>query len=197
MRNPVESWDKSDSEWVNENKEFSESIATPEFNKDGQMFKIGNKDYKLAMNLVTNGVSHRKFMRQIFFSMDIEAPLYWWKQMATYKVGTTFNSTSQMHLGGTREYTKDDFVYISDEKLARLNRLVDSFNKTRKPKMKKQLIKEIPQSYLYLRTVSGNYENLRNIYHDRKNHFLDEWSEVFCDYLERMPYSEFITKEGG
>lgn len=197
MRNPTKSWDMSDSYWTEfEDSEFADSIVTPYYYVNGRVFQIGEKDHELAMKLVTNGASHRKFMRQIPVSMVIKGPGYWWRQMATYKVGTTFNSTSQMHTGVKGFYTKDDFADISEEKLNRLNRLVEAFKKTRKTRIKKQLYKEMPYSYLYRRTITLNYEVLRNIYFDRKSHVLDEWT-TFCKWIEKFPYSEFLTTEEG
>ncbi|MGV9142146.1 MAG: hypothetical protein ACOC1X_04335 [Promethearchaeota archaeon] len=204
MRNPLKSWKKSDSYW------------DPCYS----IYRIGEKDWNLAMSLVKAGSDHRKFIRQIFVSMDIESPLYWWKEYSTYKVGTTVNSTSTMHTIANRKLTKDDFeideydnsfdrllqninnyieIYqeinreIKEEKIDKLpeHRQIDKL-KEEKKKIWRKIIQKLPSSYIYLRTCSLNYEVLRNMYHSRKNHKLKEWHK-FCDWIEGLPYSELIT----
>ncbi|MFW6377099.1 MAG: hypothetical protein ACOCZ5_00500 [bacterium] len=199
MRNPLKSWNKSDS-----------------YYKENNDFILGDNDRDLAMRLVKAGSDHRKFMRQIFVSMDVSAPWYWWRQYHTYKVGTTENSTSQMHLITNRRLTLDDFAWdwLSDYReytLKHLNTLIMMYhelnlktkrsrgNKEEIKELKKQrkavwreLIQDIPASFIYLKTCTLNYENLRNIYHSRKNHKLHEWKE-FCSWIETLPYSELIT----
>ena len=192
MRNPLESWDNSDSGYVTGDNEFT------------TYFAIGPNDWKLALKLVKAGSDHRKFMRQIFVSMDITAPTYWWTHYATYKISTVENSTSKMHKAGTRYFKMSDFGwdYITSFREACLkhyNWLIDKRNSalkhdlhTEADKWWRELIQDLPDSYLYLRTVSLNYENLRNMYHARNKHKLPEWHE-FCQMIKTLPYSELIT----
>ena len=184
MRNPLNSWDKSDS-----------------YYDKGGNFVIGENDLKLALKLANAGSDHRKFLRQIFVSVDITAPLYWWKEFDTYKVGTVANSCSTMHTIHKKEFTLDDF---SHDKLNEYNKrilkaYIDAINTDRKLFLETndkdywwQMIQMLPTSYNQLRTVTLNYEVLRNIYHSRKNHKLDEW-HGFCDVIKGLPYSELIT----
>lgn len=202
MRNPLASWDKSDSEW-------KQIIIDGNF--EGVEFVLGPNDLDLAKRLVNAGSDHRKFMRQIFVSMDINAPLYWWKEYDTYKVGTTANSCSTMHTIHKKEFTLDDF---SHEHLANLNTEIgvlwdtkdymeqwivllnvcrENYIKTKDKAWWYQMIQLLPTSYNQKRTVSLNYENLRNIYHARRKHKLDEW-HTLCDVIETLPYSELITE---
>lgn len=200
MRNPKKSWHKSDSKWVPlEDSEFYDSIARPDYPSNGNAYKIGEEDLDLALKLVKAGSDHRKFMRQIFVSLNIEAPAYWWRQFDTYKVGTVANSTSQMHTITKTTLTKENFVDVDERVLIKLNSLIQLYNKAKKTesknKIKKEIINHMPASFLYLRTVTLNYEVLANIYSSRKNHFLDEW-KIFCkSFIENLPYAELIIEK--
>lgn len=193
MRNPMNSWDKSDSYYVWPSDEE---------------FHIGQNDYDLMMKLRNAGTDHRKFMRMITVYVDITAPLYWWKEFDTYKVGTVSNSCSTMHKIHEKEFTLDDFSHehlmdstftfnIIPEVI--MNGIVQCLNENRKlfieTKDKKywwQMIQLLPSSYNQKRTVMMNYEVLANIYKARKGHKLDEWHE-FCKWIEKLPKSELIT----
>lgn len=198
MRNPLNSWDKSDSEW-------KQIIIDGHF--DGVEFVLGPNDLALAKRLINAGSDHRKFMRQIFVSMDINAPLYWWKEYDTYKVGTTANSCSTMHTIHKKEFTLDDFsherLYSTGgetfETLDLMEEIIDTLNYNRQKFIDTkdkfywyQMIQLLPTSYNQMRTVTLNYENLINMYHARKNHKLDEW-HTLCDVIRGLPYSELIT----
>jgi len=189
MRNPLNSWEKSDSTWDG----FGEA--------DG--FAIGVNDLALAMKLANAGSDDRKFMRQILVSIDILAPLYWWKEFDTYKVGTVANSCSTMHKIHAKEFTLSDFSWecLDEPGLQLLEATIDYLNHNRKlfveTKDKKywhNMIQILPTSYNQLRTVTLNYEVLRNMYHARKHHKLDEWREL-CKRIESLPYSQLITGE--
>lgn len=197
MRNPMESWNKSDS-YYDENHNYI----------------IGEKDMKLALKLVKAGNEHAKFMRQIFVSMDITAPLYWWKEMDTYKVATVANSESTMHRMGSRLLTYEDFswdkffetnlgnindeyIYNSIEKyrqdtLSHLNELIEIWQERKDKKIWLAIIQNLPSSFNQMRTWTGNYQILRNMYFQRRNHKLQEWKD-FCKVIEELPYSELIT----
>lgn len=211
MRNPLNSWDKSDSELCTFESYghcsgcgLSDYCATPHKNDE---LVIGPADLDLAKRLIHAGSDHRKFMRQIFVSMDITAPLYWWKEFDTYKVGTTANSCSTMHKIHAKEFTLDDFSHehLIDEKenawrwafeayLVGLNTARELFLETKDKRYWWQMIQLLPSSYNQLRTVTMNYENLLNMYHARRNHKLDEWRD-FCTVITQLPYSELITGE--
>lgn len=189
MRNPMNSWDKSDSGYV--------ELCGRCGNED---FEIGEKDFDLMMKLSNAGTDHRKFMRMIVVYADIVAPLYWWKEFDTYKVGTVRNSCSTMHKIQAKKFTSDDF---SDEWLlnreedliptiTKLNRYRELFIETKDKVYWWQMIQLLPSSYNQRSTVMLNYEVLANMYHSRKNHKLDEWKE-FCEWVETLPYSELIT----
>ena len=204
MRNPLESWDKSDSYW---NDTTIESVKE---------FIIGEKDMKLALKLVKAGNEHAKFMRQIFVSMDITAPLYFFKEFDTYKISTVANSTSTMHRMGSRSLTYEDFswdkffetnfgnindeyIYNSIEKyrqdtLSHLNELIEIWQERRDKKIWLAIIQNLPSSFNQMRTWTGNYQVLRNMYFQRHNHKLQEWKD-FCKVIEELPYSELITIE--
>jgi hypothetical protein len=187
MRNPKASWRLSDSV----------------FDK-GVLVTIGENDRKLALTLVGAGSDHGKFLRQIFVCMDITAPDYWWKEMDTYKVGTVANSTSTMHKLTSRPLTPDDFSWdeltpFKTGLLEHLNRLIAAYKRlsqeqdsVRAQKVWRELIQDLPMSFHYTRTWTGDYENLRNIYHARKNHKLSEW-HTFCAEVEKLTFSELIT----
>lgn len=182
MRNPMNSWDKSDS--YETHGEYSDQ------------FFFGENDLALAKKLAAAGPDHRKFLRQIMVSMDITAPLYWWKEYDTYKVGTVANSCSTMHKIHEKEFTLDDFscehlksayksalgFVIGNLNIARLNYL-----ETKDKDYWWQIIQMLPSSYNQLRTVTLNYEVLLNMYHARKDHKLDEWRN-FCDAIAELPY---------
>lgn len=222
MRNPMNSWDKSDSYYrfhLNDKSDINDS----EYDMLEYDYVIGEKDYKLMKNLCKSGTDHRKFMRMIIVYVDITAPLYWWKEFDTYKVGTVANSTSTMHKIHAKEFTIDDFSceHLDDEEalydwdnarlglesmVARLNSYRDNYlsaktkpmdNESEREKERKKywwhMIQSLPSSYNQKRTVMLSYEVLANIYHARKNHKLDEWIK-FCKWIESLPYSELITK---
>ena len=181
MRNPLNSWKMSDS-------------------ADG---KIGEKDRDLMIRLSNAGTDHRKYMRMITVYLDINAPLYWWKEYDTYKVATVANSCSTMHKIQAKEFTLDDFSYEHLNKISIevLKNVILALNEARQDfigyKEKEywwQMIQLLPTSYNQKRTVHLNYETLGAMYKQRKHHKLDEW-HVFCDTIKTLPYSEFITRE--
>lgn len=196
MRNPLNSWEKSDSEWK---MEYDETGTSDWF------FRIGHADRALMMQLVRAGSDHSKFMRLINVTADITAPLYWWKEFDAYKVGTVRNSCSTMHKIHAKEFELSDFSYehLSDSSLAIFEKLVDELNFWRNEhdhgvnKGDKyfwwQMIQLLPSSYNQRATVQMNYAVLRNMYHARKNHKLDEW-HTFCDWVQTLPESELITE---
>lgn len=203
MRNPLNSWEKSDSLSYEDDEG-----ATIDY-----LYNVGRKDKELMTTLVKAGTDHSKFMRMLGIAMDVVAPLYWWKEFDTYKVGTVANSCSTMHKIQAKEFTLDDFSHehLIDEYLedgfwesewmddlrttiARLNRARNRFLKTKDKKYWWQMIQLLPSSYNQRRTVMLNYEVLRNQYHARKNHKLDEWHD-YCKMLEALPHSDLITIE--
>ena len=189
MRNPMNSWEKSDS--------IIDHIG---------LVEIGENDLKLMQQLVKAGTDHSKFMRMITVTVDITAPLYWWKEFDTYKVGTVRNSCSTMHKIHEKEFTINDFSHehlsmYNDEVLkdivCALNRARSEYLISADAYKKRwwwQLIQLLPSSYNQRATVQLNYAVLRNMYHSRKNHKLDEWSEGFTAWVESLPYSELITE---
>lgn len=199
MRNPMNSWEKSDSGWEPQFDTVQGPVA-------GE-FIIGPNDYALMKNLRNAGTDHRKFMRMITVYLDITAPLYWWKEFDTYKVGTVVNSCSTMHKIHAKEFTLEDFSceHLTAESITfGLEPIIDILNKNRelylqwknideeKKTLWWQMIQLLPTSYNQKRTVMLNYEALANIYKSRRNHKLDEW-HTFCDWIEELPYSELIT----
>ena len=196
MRNPKNSWDRSDS--YKTHIEDPETMETADFE-----FFVGEADHGLMMNLAKGGAVHAKYRRMIPVYVTINAPLYWWKEMSTYSVGVVTNSCSTMHKIHSKEFTMDDF---SHEHLygwwkAELGRTITLLNEARKDflithdkELWWQMIQLLPSSYNQKRTVMLNYEVLCNIYHSRKNHKLDEW-HTFCDWIKTLPYSELITGE--
>ena len=200
MRNPMNSWDKSDS--YKTHIEDVETLQTAEFE-----FFVGENDLELMKKLAASGADHRKFMRMIVVYADITAPMYWWKEADTYKVGTVRNSCSTMHKIAEKEFTLDDFSHehiyndVSTEpsSLKVLLSIIDTLNQYRHlylvSKCKGdwwQIIQLLPSSYNQRSTLMLNYEVLANIYHSRKNHKLDEWQD-FCRWIETLPHSELIT----
>ena len=206
MRNPMNSWEKSDSEFsVCECEQWPHDIKK-------SLVELGPNDLDLMKRLRNAGTDHRKFMRMITVYLDITAPLYWWKEFDTYKVGTVANSCSTMHKIAAKEFTLEDFscehlMDDGDEELAYgdwiplhvlehivvvLNRQRDRYLETKDKKYWWQMIQLLPSSYNQKRTVMLNYEVLANIYKSRRNHKLDEW-RTFCDWIEELPYSELIT----
>ncbi len=211
MRNPMNSWKNSDSEYLG--VESDETAL-------GEWYKLGKNDHSLMQRLSNAGTDHRKFMRMMPVYVRITAPLYWWKEFDTYKVGTVANSCSTMHKIQEKEFTLDDFscehlMNVPGEgvlpPLAVLETTIDTLNAYRKlylgtlspdgsigiPENRKdlwwQMIQLLPSSYNQTRNVMMNYETLANIYKSRKNHKLDEWRE-FCKWIEELPYSELITE---
>ena len=207
MRNPLESWHKSDSYWGN--NEYSL-----------ESYVLGENDISLMQKLIKAGTEHRKFMRQIFVSVDITAPLYWWKEFETYKVGVTANSTSTMHKLTSKPITVDCFemgdfdssvyVYNVDNEqvttwefwkqhlIPYLEELRKQYNETKDKSYWKELIRLLPESWLQTSVLDLNYETLRNIYAWRKNHKLTEW-HTFCDWIRTLPYAEelILNDKGG
>ena len=166
---------------------------------------IGENDYKLLKNLTIAGPEHRKWNRMVTVTMDITAPLYWWKEYDTYKVGTVANSCSTMHKIQAKEFTLDDFSHehleeypkwLLSEVISELNENREDFNRTKDKDYWWQMIQLLPTSYNQKRTVHLNYEVLGSMYHQRRHHKLTEWLE-FCDTIKTLPYSEFITREFG
>lgn len=221
-RNSFNSWDKSDSAacyFCRDNGTnpgfcddglYDKTIVLS--NPDGSCFEIGPNDQKLMKKLAKAGPSHAKYRRFITVTMDVTAPLYWWKEMDTYKVGTVANSCSTMHKIHAKEFTLEDFScehLISDEPIptrvysakdmmeatvANLNLFRRLYLDTKDKKYWWQMIQLLPSSYNQKRTLLVNYEVLANIYHQRKGHKLDEW-QTFCEWIKGLPMSEIITGE--
>ena len=210
MRNPMNSWENSDSATC-DNTPCEECLAGKgcDFFTDEE-FVAGENDLALMKQLVKAGTDHRKFMRFITVTCDITAPLYWWKEYSTYKVGTVANSCSTMHMVHKKEFTLDDFshehLFNGEDKgtaflkdfeytLAALNTARDLYLQTKDKKYWWQMIQLLPSSYNQRRTVLLNYEVLMNMYHARKNHKLDEW-RTFCEWVDGLPYmEEFLRNE--
>lgn len=227
MRNPKNSWHKSDSYYGCDDETYCDKcydvrqFCVGYKNKDNYI--IGANDMKLAQTLIKAGNEHRKFMRQIFVSVDITAPLYWWKEFDTYKVGTVANSTSTMHKVTSQPITLDCFEiddYKKDLKCLEtydsnievdysivdfevyklinfLENLRQKYLKTKDKRYWKELIRWLPESWLQKRTITMNYENVRNIYFQRRNHKLTEWSESFIKWVESLPYAEDLIMYDG
>lgn len=208
MRNPMNSWDKSDSGICDGDYSMEYCVKCP-FQNDDKCYDVGDgefiigpNDLDLAQRLCNAGSDHRKFLRQIFVSVDIAAPLYFWKEYDTYKVGTTANSCSTMHKIHAKEFTVDDFstehmtgyAYATIETVvSELESLRLKFIETKDKELWYSMIQLLPSSYNQMRTCTFTYENLRNMYHARKNHKLDEW-HTFCEWVETLPYAtELIT----
>lgn len=197
MRNPKNSWEKSDSRW---HGEFIYATGMP-------IWDIGPNDLALMKKLLAAGTDHSKFMRMIHVQCDWEAPLYWWKEADTYKVGTVRNSCSTMHKIMEHEFTIDMFAHehLDAGSIATLESVMFDLNQLRihylgtnlsevfRKSLWYQIIQLLPSSYLQKATMDLNYAVLRNMYHSRKAHKQDEWREDFCNWVETLPYSELIT----
>ena len=216
MRNPKNSWEKSDSFIPCYQKtkchECEDNQKCAYYFEDGGLpYKkddfIGTNDIDLMTRLRNAGTDHRKFMRMITVYLDITAPLYWWKEFDTYKVGTVANSCSTMHKIAAKEFTLEDFscehlqtswfAHLK-ETIRLLNEARDAYNWCNTDAKKEwwwQMIQLLPSSYNQRRTVMLNYEVLANMYKSRRNHKLDEW-HTFCEWIESLPYSELITGRG-
>lgn len=192
MRNPKNSWEKSDSSVV-----------------DGHSFFVGDNDFALMRTLANAGTDHGKFMRMIHVQCDVTAPLYWWKEADQYKVGTVTDSCSTMHKIHAKEFTLDDFSHehlscidigsgvgspyrLLQQTIVMLNECRNLYLETKDKEYWWQMIQLLPSSYNQLRTWDLNYAVLKNIYHARKDHKLDEW-HYFCDWIESLQCSELIT----
>ena len=212
MRNPMNSWNKSDSRSI-----YPATIDNKD-NLTGCHYLIGANDMKLAQQLIRSGSEHRKFMRQIFVSVDITAPLYWWKECDQYKIGVTTNSCSTMHklvttpitldCFETDDYKPNTFVYYEN---TTVNDVIDTnvgfihfletlrqhYLETKDKGYWKELIRWLPESWLQKRTITMSYENLYTVVHQRKNHKLSEWSVSFMNWVRTLPYAQeliFINK---
>ncbi len=181
MRNPFNSWAKSDSY----------------YNDEGE-YVLGAEDLRLAETLAKSGSDHRKYLRMIFVSVDITAPLYWWKEYDTYKVGTVANSCSTMHKIHAKAFDRDDFSHdrMSETALNCLDGVIAVLEETRQKYLETKdraywhdMIQLLPSSYNQMRTCTMNYENLINMYYARRNHKLPEW-HTFCDWVESLPYAK-------
>lgn len=234
MRNPMNSWAGSDSGYCGGDnhigcvhchfagdKEHNEKMIATDFTYGYGVlpcgkkeftgeYEIGHKDYELMKKLCKAGTDHRKFMRMITIYVDVTAPLYWWKEYDTYKVGTVANSCSTMHKIGEKEFTLDDFSYEHLIDTCLLEGIINTLNTYRniynnydkQPDVYKaefskkdiwwQIIQLLPSSYNQRRTLMLNYEVLANIYKSRRGHKLDEW-KTFCEWIDTLPYSELIT----
>lgn len=199
MRQPLQSHSKSDSYWGNDEGCLENYV-------------IGKNDLELAQKLIKAGSEHRKFLRQIFVAVDITAPLYWWKEFDTYKVGTVANSTSTMHKLASTPITidcfeMDDFDDVElwecsydfskkkvglkwENLIETLEFIRQRYNETKDKRYWKELIRLLPESWLQKRTITMNYENILNMYRQRKNHKLTEWSKSFCDWVKTLLYAE-------
>lgn len=184
-RNPMNSWNKSDSVFNGYDGKIENT-------------HIGKNDLELAQRLIKAGSEHRKFLRQIMASVDITAPLYWWKEFDTYKVGTVANSTSTMHKLASTPITLECFEtgdfdetavnFSFEQLLASLDELRLEYLSTKDKRYWKELIRWLPESWLQTRTVTMSYENILNMYHHRKNHKLSEWHK-FCEWVLTLPYA--------
>nr|DAH43887.1 MAG TPA: hypothetical protein [Caudoviricetes sp.] len=222
MRNPMNSWSKSDSDWYAVSDEEDKHDIIEHDNENDLDYLLGHNDYELMRKLSSSGADHRKFMRMIPVYVRITAPLYWWKEFDTYKVGTVSNSCSTMHKITSKEFSEHDFsddhlgvrydgseenftIKNNDEIMCNadctdiLRLLISILNFYRKKYIETKdkaywwkIIQLLPSSYNQTRNVMMNYEVLANIYKSRKNHKLDEWV-AFCKWIEGLPYNELIT----
>lgn len=201
MRNPMNSWYKSDSYWTYIGDVETRQVAPFEF-------FIGENDLDLMKKLIKAGSDHRKFLRQIFVSVDITAPQFWWYEFDTYKVGTVRNSCSKMHKIHIKKFVKDDFSHEgidecgNDTKfmfialIKHLEFLRNTFNETQDKKYWRAIIELLPSGYNMKATITFNYENILNMYHARKNHKLDEWKIGFCNWIDELPYAKELIVGG-
>lgn len=212
MRNPMNSWEASDSRWCHGEGNPESCKGCQWYSVDFQhcthpalyktdidgKFRIGPNDFDLMVRLADGGPDHGKFLRMITVTCDITAPLYWWKGFDTYKIGTVANSCSTMHKIHAKEFTLDDFSHehLAEDSLFMLGEVIDQlnaartvFNRTKDKDEWWQMIQLLPSSYNQRRTVQVNYAVLRNIYSQRKAHKLDEWLE-FCSWAESLPYGK-------
>lgn len=185
-RNPLNSWDRMDS--------F--------YDEEGQ-YHLGKNDLDLAKRLCKAGSDHRKFIRQIIVCMDVTAPIYWWKEFDTYKVGTVANSTSTMHKIHSKEFSMEDFStdHMTEETKMQMEQLISYLETLRKKYLETKdkaywydIIQLLPSGYNQMRTITLNYEVLYNIYHSRKNHKLEEW-HTFCHWIEKLPYAKELLMQ--
>lgn len=200
MRNPMNSWKKSDSIFC-KRTDCSECVSKDDCKKETLDFDIGINDHELMTKLAKAGSVHAKYRRMITVYVDITAPLYFWKEYDTYKVGTVANSCSTMHKIADKEFTLDDFSHehLLPVVMLSLQHIINILNISRRYYLETndktywwQMIQLLPSSYNQKRTVMLNYEVLANIYKYRRNHKLDEWHDI-CDWIESLPYSEIIT----
>ena len=199
MRNPMNSWDRSDSLFE------GNDILNNDVLKGGTpITDLGKNDLDLMKRLYASGTEHRKYLRQIFVSMDITAPLYWWKDFDTYKVGTVANSCSTMHKIHAKEFKLEDFSteHLTDTNLLWFQGIVDLLNSNRQRYLESkdkndwwQLIQLLPSSYNQRRTITMNYENVMSIINQRENHKLDEWHKFCENVLRKLPYVNDIRGE--
>lgn len=208
MRNPMNSWDKSDSYdavdcekcGLIEEKGFCKKEDRVGRCHNFELYYVGNRDLELMNKLFKAGPEHRKYLRQIFVSMDITAPLYWWKEFDTYKIGTVSNSCSTMHKIAAKEFEVEDFSCEHLFSLGTLKTVIEDLNENRKKYIERQdkdywwqMIQLLPTSYNQKRTITMNYENVFTIIRQRSGHKLDEWNQ-FVDILKKLPYIEEIGK---
>lgn len=224
MRNPMNSWEKSDSKWGC--RGIPDGFSCPQtcYFCPNFGYVLGPNDLDLARRLAKGGPVHAKYRRQIFVSVDITAPLYWWKEFDTYKVGTTANSCSTMHKIHAKEFTREDFsceklhnvrnhnlwanwgnnpdgsyrfgnLDLLDLTIVVLNDCRERYLISKDKNEWEQMIQLLPSSYNQKRTVTMTYENLYNAFHSRKDHKLDEWRVGFCEWAKSLPYSELFTME--
>lgn len=195
MRNPLASWSRSDSHY-----------------DENGVYVIGANDLDLASRLISAGTEHRKFLRQIFISVDITAPIYWWKEFDTYKVGTVANSTSTMHKLASTPITIDcfetddfngEYLPVAEAFIAECERLRQEYLKTKDKKIWKELIRWLPEGWLQTRTVTMNYENVASMIRQRKDHKLNEWSGKddsskpnFIAWTRTLPYAKELLYKG-
>ena len=220
-RNSFNSWDKSDSEYLscfeaNAENRTRHTVCKDSWKIQSGVYHVGDADLALMKKLAKAGPSHAKYRRFITVTMDVTGPLYWWKEMDTYKVGTVGNSCSTMHKIADKEFTEEDFSFdhiidevtnsqcytyrdtewdagdVTDLLIGILNHYRDLYLETKDKKYWWQIIQLLPSSYNQKRTLLVNYEVLANIYHQRKGHKLDEW-QMFCEWIEGLPMSEIIT----
>ena len=213
MRNPMNSWERSDSQLCKSSDGFEDCRVgvhggCPRRDEDyfkEDIFCIGKNDFELMQRLARAGTDHRKFMRMIVVYVDVTAPLYWYKELETYKVGTVSNSCSTMHTLDKRDLELEDFSMDSIKEndvafqlfcdvIERINVLRRCYNECGEKSYWREMIQLLPSSYNQRRTLMLNYEVLANIYRARRNHKLTEWRE-FCHWIESLPYSELITGE--